>query len=94
MGRRGFFSSSSSSPLSFQKWFSHIIPCGIEGKAVTSLSLELGRRVTTEEVLPHLVRHFESALGCRVVDEPPDIAKEVWEEAGLRWRQHHHMPGS
>lgn len=33
-------------------WFDRIIPCGIKDASVTSLSWELGRDVTIEEVLP------------------------------------------
>ena len=66
-----------------QSWFSHIVPCGIEGKGVTSLSLELGRRVTPQEALPHLITSFERALGCCVVDELPNSAPQVLEEAGV-----------
>jgi lipoyl(octanoyl) transferase len=32
--------------------FDHIVPCGIRDATVTSLSVELGRRVSVEEVLP------------------------------------------
>ena len=57
------------------------MPCGIVGKGVTSLSLELGRWVGTEEALPPLVENFERALGCRVVDERPEGAERILEEA-------------
>jgi len=33
-------------------WFDRIVPCGITDAGVTSLSAELGRRVTVLEVLP------------------------------------------
>ena len=33
-------------------WFDNIVPCGIEGKAVTSLTKEAGRTVTIDEALP------------------------------------------
>ena len=33
-------------------WFDRIVPCGITDAGVTSLSAELGRDVTVEEVLP------------------------------------------
>jgi lipoyl(octanoyl) transferase len=36
------------------RYFDHIIPCGIDDKAVTSLSAELGRSVDMEEVEQHL----------------------------------------
>ena len=31
-------------------WFNHIIPCGIQGKAVASLHTELGREINMQEV--------------------------------------------
>ncbi|TSN57730.1 Octanoyltransferase [Bagarius yarrelli] len=39
-------------------WFHHIVPCGIIGKGVTSLSQELGRDVTIEEATPVLLQAF------------------------------------
>ena len=40
-------------------YFDNIIPCGISGKAVTSLNMELGRReVPLEEVQEKLLKHF------------------------------------
>lgn len=42
--------------------FEHIVPCGITDADVTSLSLELGRTVTLEEVAPALVAALEGAL--------------------------------
>ena len=33
-------------------WFDNIVPCGIEGKEVTSLTKEAGRTVTIDDVLP------------------------------------------
>ncbi|OYX09629.1 MAG: lipoyl(octanoyl) transferase, partial [Algoriphagus sp. 32-45-6] len=47
-------------------YFGHIIPCGIDDKAVTSLHLELGRPVDEAEaknkVKNHLVDLFEMNL--------------------------------
>ena len=40
-------------------YFDHMIPCGIKGKAVTSLNVELGRaEVSMEEVKGKLLTHF------------------------------------
>lgn len=40
-------------------YFNHIIPCGIRGKAVTSLSAELGgQAIDIEEVKQKIVKHF------------------------------------
>jgi lipoyl(octanoyl) transferase len=38
--------------------FDHIIPCGIRGKAVTSLESELGKIIPSEEVKEKILHHF------------------------------------
>lgn len=43
--------------------FDKIIPCGIRDAGVTSLSYELGREVTMDEVLPIAERHLQDVLG-------------------------------
>ncbi len=43
-------------------WFDRIVPCGIRDAGVTSLSYELGREVTIEEVLPVVERHLKDIL--------------------------------
>lgn len=40
-------------------YFDHIIPCGIRGKAVTSMEAELGRKVDIEEVKAKILKYFE-----------------------------------
>ncbi|WP_059008973.1 lipoyl(octanoyl) transferase LipB [Streptomyces specialis] len=47
-------------------WFDRIVPCGIRDAGVTSLSQELGRRVTVAEVLPAVERHLGEVLGASV----------------------------
>jgi lipoyl(octanoyl) transferase len=39
-------------------YFDNIIPCGIRGKAVTSLHVELGREVDEQEVKEKIIKHF------------------------------------
>lgn len=47
-------------------YFNHIIPCGIEDKAVTSLQNELGKEIDRQEVMEQLTTHmavvFSAAL--------------------------------
>ncbi|XP_062409366.1 putative lipoyltransferase 2, mitochondrial [Sardina pilchardus] len=50
-------------------WFDNIVPCGIVGKGVTSLSLELGRDVTAAEATPHLLESFSERFNCHVIPE-------------------------
>ncbi len=44
-------------------WADVIIPCGIVGAGVTSLSQELGRDLPVHEVLPHVEKHLTDVLG-------------------------------
>ena len=40
-------------------YFDNIIPCGIRGKAVTSLEAELNRKVDLEEVKAKIIQYFQ-----------------------------------
>ena len=40
-------------------YFDNIIPCGIRGKAVTSMEVELGRKVDMEDVKSKILTHFK-----------------------------------
>lgn len=46
-------------------YFSNIVPCGIDDKAVTSLEKELGRKVSMEEVKHRLLTHMEMIFGFK-----------------------------
>ncbi|MEI6864570.1 lipoyl(octanoyl) transferase LipB [Flavicella sp.] len=39
-------------------YFDHIIPCGIKGKAVTSMEAELGRKISEDEVKQKITKHL------------------------------------
>jgi len=41
-------------------YFDNIIPCGIKGKAVTSMEAELGEKVNIDEVKLKFLKHFKS----------------------------------
>lgn len=45
-------------------WFDHIVPCGLEGKEVTSLSKELTKNVTIDETIPELIASFQDVFEC------------------------------
>jgi lipoyl(octanoyl) transferase len=47
--------------------FEFIVPCGIQGKTVTSLEKELGKKVDYEEVKQKIKFHFESIFNCELV---------------------------
>ncbi|KAG7483833.1 hypothetical protein MATL_G00042640 [Megalops atlanticus] len=46
------------------RWFDNIVPCGIVGKGVTSLSQELKREVTVHEAIPTLLESFAEQFNC------------------------------
>ena len=49
-------------------YFDNMIPCGIRGKAVTSLHVELGKKeVDMEEVKEKLLKHFTSLFSAEIV---------------------------
>lgn len=50
------------------RWFEHIVPCGIEGKEVTSLSKECNRKLAIENVIPNFISSFESQFECEVTE--------------------------
>lgn len=47
-------------------YFSHIIPCGINDKAVTSLQKEIGEPVDMNEIKAHLKKHFQAVFECKL----------------------------
>ncbi len=47
-------------------WFNHIVPCGIVGKGVTSLTKELGYEVTIEDAIPVFLKCFSEQFGCKI----------------------------
>ena len=52
-------------------WFDEMIPCGIPGKGVTSLSRELGRPIASDAVADELALQLATHLGLTAADGPP-----------------------
>ncbi|MGB5662004.1 lipoyl(octanoyl) transferase LipB [Eudoraea sp.] len=51
-------------------YFDLMIPCGIKGKAVTSLNVELGQKeVSMEEVKKKLLKHFSQLFEAQIIKE-------------------------
>ena len=44
-------------------YFEHIVPCGIEDKAVTSMEKELGKKVSLDDVMKEFKHQFSTVLG-------------------------------
>ena len=51
-------------------YFDAIVPCGLEGRSVTSVSRLLGRRVPPERVAPAIVAAMAAEFGYGSVDDP------------------------
>jgi lipoyl(octanoyl) transferase len=47
--------------------FEFIVPCGIQGKTVTSLEKELGHKVDYEAVKEKIKKHFQLIFDCELV---------------------------
>jgi lipoyl(octanoyl) transferase len=47
-------------------YFDNIIPCGIRGKSVTSMHVELGREVKEKEVKQKIIKHFSNLFEANV----------------------------
>ena len=48
--------------------FEYIVPCGIQGKTVTSLEKEVGEKVNYEEVKQKIKEQFQIVFDCELVD--------------------------
>jgi lipoyl(octanoyl) transferase len=48
------------------EYFDYIVPCGIQGKSVTSLSKELGTEISIEGVHQHLLEAFREVFGMEI----------------------------
>jgi lipoyl(octanoyl) transferase len=48
-------------------YFDNIIPCGIKGKAVTSLHVELGKTIDEEEIKIKIMKHFETLFEAEMI---------------------------
>lgn len=50
-------------------YFEHIVPCGIDDKAVTSLHLELGRPVAEKDVKQKVKKHLATLFEMNLIEE-------------------------
>jgi len=58
-------------------WFQNIVPCGIQGAGVTSLTRECGERVGVEQVQDSLVQQFAETFQCDTVTAEPGLVSEL-----------------
>jgi len=59
-------------------WFEHIVPCGIVGKGVTSMTSEHQaqghpRIITLQDVAKVLIKAFEAELNCKTIQIPTNM---------------------
>ncbi|XP_058444580.1 putative lipoyltransferase 2, mitochondrial [Malaya genurostris] len=52
------------------RWFEHIVPCGIPGKGVTSMSVETGDESSVDSVTPKFLESFRLTMECDLVEMP------------------------
>lgn len=53
-------------------WFKHIVPCGLHGKGVTSLSSIFEKEMSVNDVLPYFLQHFSESFACNIVNSELD----------------------
>lgn len=58
------------------KWFDHIVPCGLIGKRVTSLTNELSRTFTIDDATPIFLSSFRQTFNCNLVELTVDETKD------------------
>lgn len=61
-------------------WFDHIVPCGIEGKGVTSISKELDVDVKVDDVLPIFINTFRDQFECELIEFPSKEASQILQD--------------
>ncbi len=49
------------------RYFSHIVPCGIADKAVTSMQAELGREVPVSDVMERVSQHLADLFEMELI---------------------------
>jgi lipoyl(octanoyl) transferase len=65
------------------RYFDLIVPCGIAGRAATSLEKVLGRRVERNEVAPGIVTHFGEVFGLGM----KAASRDEWFESLARFEE-------
>jgi len=58
-------------------WFSHIVPCGIQGAGVTSLTRETGNVITCPQVEKLMLSKFSEAFNCEIREEGFDVSQII-----------------
>ena len=55
-------------------WFDGIVACGLPEHGQTSISQQLGRRVTVDDARPVAIRHLAGIFGLDLTPAPDDVA--------------------
>jgi len=59
------------------KWFTHVVPCGIPDKGVTSLSKILRRHMPIKDVITPFLDSFANQFSCDVNPCPTSLKKDI-----------------
>lgn len=63
------------------KWYDHIVPCGIKGKGVTSLSAELDKSISMEDATTEFLDSFKRIFKCELkeigADETANYLRKI-----------------
>lgn len=61
-------------------WFDHMVPCGINDGAVTSLASEIGESIQEVQVVEKTLEHFEAVFEAEMIHREGAAAFEMIEE--------------
>lgn len=59
------------------QWYSHVVPCGVEDKGVTSLSEELKRPVSIKDAVKPLLSSFCQQFECNIVPIASTVKSKI-----------------
>lgn len=57
-------------------WFNHFTPCGIEGKGVTSLSVETNQNIQPQDTIPAFIESFQNIFDCTILNDTEEDLRE------------------
>lgn len=53
------------------------MPCGLKDKGVTSISKELNRMISLEEIIPLFLNSFQETFECSYKDYPKEECEKI-----------------
>jgi lipoyl(octanoyl) transferase 2 len=62
-------------------WYNHIVPCGLVGKEVTSLTKEISKNISIDDTLPEFIKSFQDVFECSTENMSDEESKEIIDQS-------------